>query len=69
MFYGHAMTGPGPTVWRTIDGLYRVYVYPDHTAELTNDRGVLLMKRQAMYKVTDRLIQIDDDYTELVCES
>jgi hypothetical protein len=43
---------------RTLVGGYRIYVYPNNTAELTNDRGVLLMKRQALYKVTDRLVQM-----------
>jgi hypothetical protein len=60
---------PALTVFVTADGLYRVYLYPDHTAELTTDRGVLIAIRQALYKVTDRLIEIDETYVELAPES
>jgi hypothetical protein len=57
---------PQAQVWRIRDGKQRIHVYPDRTAELTNDRGVLIFGRAPLYRITDRLLRIDETYDQLI---
>jgi hypothetical protein len=54
------------TCARTSDGRYRVYLYPDQTAELGDDQGRLLSGREPLYRIGQALAELDIDPSDLV---
>jgi hypothetical protein len=54
-------------VMRTRDGRYRIYIYDDHTALMCDQRGKTILGRTEMYKISERLAELDvrgDDLIE-----
>lgn len=54
------------TCARTSDGRYRVYLYPDQTAELGDAEGRLLSARKPLYRIGKTLAELGIDPSDLV---
>ena len=52
----------------TADGQYRVYLYPDHTAELLDIKGRKVSGREPLYAVGRKLADLGYGIDELIAE-
>lgn len=43
---------------RTRDGRYRVYLHHDHTAELSDQTGKIILSRTQMYRISQYLAEL-----------
>ena len=51
---------------RASDGRYRVYLYPDQTAELRDAQSRLLSGREPLYRIGQALAELNIDPSDLV---
>jgi hypothetical protein len=52
----------------TADGRYRVYLYPDHTAELSDIRGRKVSGREPLFLMGRKLVELGYGIDELIAE-